>query len=110
MILNESDMRAALSFAWTLALLAAYPEIWDRVYQEIVENWFQPNGSTDDIFQRRFSTPTTIDVYARFNLSLLAIPKHSAAFRPSSRSPKLLPKACELSWKRSIARMSCQTS
>ena len=85
-------MRAALSFAWTLALLAAYPEIQDQAYQEIVENWPQPSVSTDDIFQGRFSSPTTIDDYVRFPFILACYSETLRLFPPVQQIPKVAAK------------------
>ena len=89
MILNESDTKTAHSLAWTLALLAAYPEIQDRAYQEIVENWPQPSPSTDDIFRGRFSTPTTIDDYAHFTFILACYSETLRLFPPVQQIPKV---------------------
>ena len=89
MILNESDTKTAHSLAWTLALLAAYPEIQDRAYQEILEIWPQPNASTDDIFQGRFSTPTTIDDYARCTFILACYTETLRLFPPVQQIPKV---------------------
>ena len=92
MILNESDTKTAHSLAWTLALLAAYPEIQDRAYQEIVENWPQPSSSVDDIFQGRFSTLTTIDDYAHFPFILACYSETLRLFPPVQQIPKVAAK------------------
>ena len=89
MILNESDTKTAHSLAWTLALLAAYPEIQDQAYQEIVENWPKPDASTDDIFQGHFSTPTTIDDYSRFTFILACYSETLRLFPPVQQIPKV---------------------
>ena len=89
MILNESDTKTAHSLAWTLALLAAYPDIQDLAYQDIVENWSQPSASTDFIFQGRFSTPTTIDDYARFIFILACYSETLRLFPPVQQIPKV---------------------
>ena len=89
MILNKSDEKTAHSLAWTLALLAAYPEIQDQAYQEIVEIWPPPSASTDDIFQGRFSTPTTIEDYARFAFILACYSETLRLFPPVQQIPKV---------------------
>ena len=70
-------------------MLAAYPEIQDQAYQEIVENWPQPSVSTNDIFQGRFSTPTTIDDYARFPFILACYSETLRLFPPVQQIPKV---------------------
>ena len=82
-------MKAANSLAWTLALLVVYSETQDQAYQEIVENWPQPNRSTDDIFQGRFSTLPTIDVYARFTFILACHSDRLRLFLPVQQVPKV---------------------
>ena len=89
MILNESDTKTAHSLAWTLALLAAYPKVRGQAYQEIVENWPQPSPSTDDIFQGRFSTPTTIDDYARLTFILACYSETLRLSPPIQQIPKV---------------------
>jgi hypothetical protein len=84
-----SDKKTAHSLAWTLALLAAYPEIQDQAYQEIVENWPQPGAPKDDLFQGRFSTPTTIDDYARFPFILACYSETLRLFPPVQQIPKV---------------------
>jgi len=73
-------------------LLAAYPEIQDQVYQEIVENWPQPSTGTDDIFYGRFSTPTTVDDYARFPFTLACYSETLRLFPPVQQIPKVATK------------------
>ena len=92
MILNGSNTKTARSLAWTLALLVAYLEIQDQAYQEIVENWPQPSASTDDIFQGRFSTPPTIDDYARFAFILACYSETLRLFPPVQQIPKVAAK------------------
>ena len=110
MILNESDTKLAYSLAWRLALLAAYPEIQNRAYQEIVENWPQSSASTDDIFQGRFSTPTTIDDYARFTFIFACYSETLRLFPPVQQIPKVVAKDMRIVLERTIARISRQAS
>ena len=89
MSLNESDTKTAHSLAWTPALLAVYPEVQDQVYQEIVESWPQPNGSTDDLFQAPFSTPTTIPNHTCFTFILACYSETLRLFPPVQQIPKV---------------------
>ena len=89
MILNDSDTKTAHSLAWTLALLAAYPEIQDRAYQEIVENWPEPSASTSDVLQGPISTLTTIDDYTRFTFILACYSETLRLFPPVQQIPKV---------------------
>jgi len=88
-ILVETNTKAAHSLAWTLALLAAYPEVQDQAYQEIVESWPQPSASTDGVFQGPWSTPTTIDDYARFPFILACYYETLRLFPPVQQIPKV---------------------
>ena len=89
MILNESDTKTAHSLAWTLVLLKAYPDMHDQAYQEIMENWPQPSGSTDDVFEGGFSTPTTFDDYALFTFILACYSETLRLFPPVQQIPKV---------------------
>ena len=91
-VLDESsgtNTETAHSLAWTLALLAAYPEIQDQAFQEIVENWPQPSAPTDGQFQGRFSTPTTIADYADFPFILACYSETLRLFPPVQQIPKV---------------------
>lgn len=70
-------------------MLAAYPEIQDQAFQEIVENWPQPSASTDGGFQGRFSTPTTIDDYTHFPFILACYSETLRLFPPVQQIPKV---------------------
>ena len=110
MILDESDEKTAHSLAWTLALLAAYPEVQGRAYQEIMDSWSQPSASTDDIFQGRFSTPTTIDDYTRFTFILDCYSEILRLFPPVQQIPKVAAEDMRIVLERTIARISRQAS
>ncbi len=75
--------------AWTLALLAAYPEMQDQAFQEIMENWPQPSTSTDGGPLERFSTPSTIDDYAHFPFILACYSETLRLFPPVQQVPKV---------------------
>jgi hypothetical protein len=54
-----------------------------------VENWPQPTPSTVGTFQGRFSTPTTIDDYARFPFVLACYSETLRLFPPVQQIPKV---------------------
>ena len=54
-----------------------------------MENWPQPSASTDDICQKHFSTPTTIDDYARFTFILACCSETLRLFPPVQQIPKV---------------------
>ena len=70
-------------------MLAAYPEIQDQAFQEIVENWPRTGASTEGIFQGRLSTPTTIDDYTRFPFILACYSETLRLFPPVQQILKI---------------------
>ena len=61
----------------------------DQAYRATVESWPQPSAATDDIFQGGFSTPTTIDDYARFTYTRACYSETLCLFPPVQQIPKV---------------------
>lgn len=84
MIFRAGHETTAHSLAWTLALLAAYPEHQEEAIKEINRVW----PSTSSTFEP-FYSDTTIDDYAKFPFILACYSETLRLFPPVQMIPKV---------------------